>query len=240
MNLHPDVFQADGGQRAEVNFGSDGASLTVKGSCIGTIEALGQHKLSEQQGEYQGLLALCSDFQEARSKTGCVLLSELIRFCKNLTRGRILEDVEILADQPEEDALKIILALFFLWDPEQYIRPSTIISENLAEISPLWSNEKLEKWGSLILKDLKRVFDPRRFFICENGLQGSASHQASIGCKIYILFGCQTPIVLRPVSGLGEHDVPLTFEIVGDAYIDGYMNGKVMQENRVMEEFVIV
>jgi hypothetical protein len=113
------------------------------------------------------------------------------------------------------------------------------MSEILAGISPLWNNEKLEKWGSLILKDLKRVLDPRRFFICDNGLQGSAFHQASIGCKVCILFGCQTPVVLRPVSALIEHGVPFIFEIIGDAYVDGYMNGEVMHGNRLVEEFVI-
>ncbi len=96
-----------------MKFCSNGASLNVKGFCIGNIETLGQHKISEQQGEYQGLLALCSDFHQARLKTGCVLLSELIGFCKNFTCARILEDVEILANPPEEVALKIILGLFF-------------------------------------------------------------------------------------------------------------------------------
>jgi hypothetical protein len=81
-----------------VNKGSDGASLTVKGFCIGTIKALGRHTASEHKGEIQGLLALCSDFHQARPKAGCVLLSELIGFCKNFTCASILEDVDILAD----------------------------------------------------------------------------------------------------------------------------------------------
>jgi hypothetical protein len=89
------------------------------------------------------------------------------------------------------------------------------------------------------LKDLKIVLDLRRFFICENGLQGSAFYEASTGCKICILFACQTSIVLRPGSSLGEHGVPLTFEVIGDAYVDGYMNGEVIHWNRVVEEFVI-
>ena len=41
------------------------------------------------------------------------------------------------------------------------------------------------------------------------------------GDLIAIIFGCSTPIIIRPK---GEY-----FQVIGEAYVHGFMNGEAMQ-----------
>lgn len=82
-------------------------------------------------------------------------------------------------------------------------------------------------------KDVYSCFDRaskgRRFMTTEAGYMGWApdnmygndEDQTRIGDLIAIVFGCSTPIVIRPY---GEH-----FQVVGDAYIQGLMDGEAIE-----------
>lgn len=74
-----------------------------------------------------------------------------------------------------------------------------------------------------------RTCQKRRFMLTSNGylgwapdnIFGSPRDQTMKGDLIAILFGCSTPIVIRPH---GEH-----FKVVGEAYVQGLMEGEGMK-----------
>lgn len=59
----------------------------------------------------------------------------------------------------------------------------------------------------------------------DSGLLGTAPRQARKGDLIYVLLGCSIPLVLRPVKTKIN-----TFELIGECYVDGYMNGEVFDD----------
>jgi hypothetical protein len=60
----------------------------------------------------------------------------------------------------------------------------------------------------------------KRLVILKNNLLGFAPQQTEVGDKIVVLLGCNFPVVLREV---GEH-----WELIGEIYVDGIMNGEAM------------
>jgi hypothetical protein len=73
-----------------------------------------------------------------------------------------------------------------------------------------------------------RTCQKRRFMLTKNGymgwvpdnVHGSGHDQTLKGDLIAILFGCSTPIVIRPH---GEH-----FQVIGEAYVQGVMDGEAV------------
>jgi hypothetical protein len=96
--------------------------------------------------------------------------------------------------------------------------------------------------GEVIFNDLEAIMASRRFFVCRNGLQGSGFGECSVGCKVCILFGCASPVILKPM-GLNENGDE-KFVVIGDAYIDGYMHGEALieldQQKLELKKFVLI
>jgi hypothetical protein len=63
----------------------------------------------------------------------------------------------------------------------------------------------------------------RRLMVTSEGLVGMAPCRGRPGDAVVVLFGCSIPLVLRKV-GTRE-----AWQVVGEAYVDGYMNGEVGQ-----------
>lgn len=61
----------------------------------------------------------------------------------------------------------------------------------------------------------------RIFFITENGFVGLAPRAARRGDQLYVLLGCQSPMLLRP-----EEDC--RFSVVGECYAHGLMDGEAL------------
>ncbi|KAH7336557.1 heterokaryon incompatibility protein-domain-containing protein [Rhexocercosporidium sp. MPI-PUGE-AT-0058] len=66
----------------------------------------------------------------------------------------------------------------------------------------------------------------RKFAVMESGGFCLVSGKAKKGDGMAVLVGCDFPVVLRGRKGGGEDDVVL----VGEAYVQGYMEGKAMEE----------
>jgi hypothetical protein len=69
----------------------------------------------------------------------------------------------------------------------------------------------------------------RRFMLTTKGHFGWAPddaydyrevNQARVGDLIAIIYGCSTPLVIRPCGG--------QFQIVGEAYVEGFMDGEAV------------
>ena len=58
-----------------------------------------------------------------------------------------------------------------------------------------------------------------------DNIYGSEEDQTRKGDLIGIIFGCSTPIVIRPHGKL--------FKVVGEAYVQGLMDGEAMEVSRV-------
>ncbi|KAH8810070.1 heterokaryon incompatibility protein-domain-containing protein [Hyaloscypha sp. PMI_1271] len=63
----------------------------------------------------------------------------------------------------------------------------------------------------------------RKFLITGNGYLGWAPNTSKKGDIIAVLFGCTTPMVLRPIADK-------RYEVVGEAYVHGFMEGKAMDD----------
>jgi hypothetical protein len=77
---------------------------------------------------------------------------------------------------------------------------------------------------------IDRTIKERRFMLTNNGLLGWApdnaydrntDNQTQVGDLVAIIFGCSTPLVIRRS---GEQ-----FQVVGEAYVEGAMNGEAVQ-----------
>jgi hypothetical protein len=77
--------------------------------------------------------------------------------------------------------------------------------------------------GAGIVVDLSKAMSGRKFFIFA-GLMGMAPAEAQAGDAICILLGCSCPVMLRPYNH-GEF-----YTLIGEAYMEGYMTGKGMDE----------
>ncbi|KAK1829991.1 heterokaryon incompatibility protein-domain-containing protein [Podospora conica] len=78
----------------------------------------------------------------------------------------------------------------------------------------------------------------RRLMVTDTGLVGMAPKRAQKGDVVCVLLGCSIPLVLRPSPG------GATFTLVGECYLDGYMNGEILQgvggQRRETREFRII
>ncbi len=65
----------------------------------------------------------------------------------------------------------------------------------------------------------------KRLMVTNTGLLGMAPPNATKGDCICILLGCSIPLILRPVGPNKG-----SYRLVGECYVDGYMNGEVFRE----------
>ncbi|KAH8767593.1 heterokaryon incompatibility protein-domain-containing protein [Hyaloscypha finlandica] len=237
-----DKFYAAGTSKASTVIESDGA-LLAKGFCLGDISFAGPNTIRNTDRRKEKVFALCDDFHRSRSILGHkkVSLEKLLRLCKNFTCGRIPEEPQVLMRELKEDTQRIILGLLAFLDPKPGVPLGRDLARLAAELLEKSNRSDVERLGQSVLRDLVSIVEFRRFFVCSNGLQGSAYEDAIVGCKVCILFGCATPVVLKPVGNLW---VRTSFNVLGDAYVDGYMNGEGMKEleqgQYQLTEFVII
>jgi hypothetical protein len=62
----------------------------------------------------------------------------------------------------------------------------------------------------------------RRLIVSKKGLVGMAPLQSEKDDLICILYGCSVPVLLRQKGPTNE------YELVGECYVDGYMNGQIL------------
>lgn len=76
-----------------------------------------------------------------------------------------------------------------------------------------------------VLQDLcLRPMTGRRFFMTRSGLLGMGSGNLEVGDEVSVPLGSKTPVIVRQ-EGDG-----CDYRFVGDAYVDGYMNGKAIHD----------
>ena len=89
-----------------------------------------------------------------------------------------------------------------------------------------------EEQAPVKTNDRRRILDDacchrmmsRCFFITEEGLMGMGTGFMDEGDRVCVPFGSRTPVLLRQEGNDEE------YRFVGDAYVDGYMDGKAIEE----------
>ena len=89
------------------------------------------------------------------------------------------------------------------------------------------------KTPSLIVEFLKRVqgivWDKLFIRSDERSLFGLGPKRTHLGDLICVLFGCSVPVILRPQMNSSGFDI-MHYEIVGEAYIHGMMDGEAISK----------
>lgn len=83
--------------------------------------------------------------------------------------------------------------------------------------------ENKRKYGSYI----QRIYDScahRSLLVTYRGYMGLAPWNAQIGDKVAILYGGETPFILRNVKGTED------FSLIGEAFVYGLMDGEGMTD----------
>ena len=75
----------------------------------------------------------------------------------------------------------------------------------------------------------------RRPFLCRDGRIGVGPGDTAIGDKVVVLSGCGVPFILRPAQSGYE-----CYQLLGEAYVHGIMDGEFVQEPRPYQMFNLV
>lgn len=74
-----------------------------------------------------------------------------------------------------------------------------------------------------------------RLMVSRNGCTGMAAEKAMKGDLVCVLFGCSVPVLLR------KSDDKDSFKLIGECFLDGYMDGSALQWSELPErEFLIL
>lgn len=101
-----------------------------------------------------------------------------------------------------------------------------------------------QEWAKPLVKQLEpiaskfeRLYIPlwtgRSFCITDKGYMGWVPESTTIGDQICVLHGCRVPFILRPISS-GR------YEVVGDAYIHGRMDGEPFYDPDICDEEILI
>ena len=94
----------------------------------------------------------------------------------------------------------------------------------------LWKEVEPKKIDAVHLRDAlmqrDRINLGRRLFTTGRGYVGIAHEDVERTDAVAILLGCSTPMVLRPVHG--DSSGPRRWNVVGECYLHGIMNGEAM------------
>ncbi|TVY13033.1 Heterokaryon incompatibility protein 6, OR allele [Lachnellula arida] len=107
-------------------------------------------------------------------------------------------------------------------------------NQNEIDIEEL-DDERSDKEQRAVIINASITMNRRRLFISQTDILGLCPWNATVGDVICVLLGCRFPVILRPVEG--------KYRLVGEAYVDGLMNGEAMallEKGRYkLEEFEI-
>lgn len=145
-------------------------------------------------------------------------------FARTITAGKLKGEGFIQA--MSEDSQNLFYKIF-----SQYMKRLFSLSRGGADQDPRHSP------GSRLIEDtVNNTSQMRRVFLTQNGSFGLGPYCLRTGDIVAVLYGGVTPFILRPHGD--------RYLFMGQAYIDGIMNGQVMEEmqagNLQEQEFCIV
>ena len=104
-----------------------------------------------------------------------------------------------------------------------------------------------EWWNDSFILDVHRTTRLRRLFITSplsKGLMGLVHGKAEVGDQIWIIPGANVPVILRACSSIADGSQGCsnlqTFELIGDAFVFGIMDGEAVQEDWFRPEQIVL
>ena len=104
-----------------------------------------------------------------------------------------------------------------------------------------------EWWNDSFILDVHRTTRLRRLCITSplsKGLMGLVHGKTEVSDQVWILPGANVPVILRPCSSIadGSQGCPnlQTFELIGDAFVFGIMDGEAVQEDWFRPEQIVL
>jgi hypothetical protein len=228
LHHHEPPFTAAGNTLADVRFLNDGYVLKAKGIAIDAIRTVGmpyKKRGRRPPGEVAPALEVFHDWWNIFVATHSSSLSSQARFARAISCGSWdfdyedeytakLEAIFALSDQLLSDSDMLRL------DPPS--RSSTMASSVTSlleeEEEMLGSDEEKTRLSAVLEAGL--TMNRRRFFLSSSGLVGLAPWNAADGDVVCVLLGCRSPVVLRRQE---DHYI-----LIGEAYLDEYMNGEAI------------
>jgi hypothetical protein len=242
----PDTtYSAASGRPAEFSFLGD-RLLICKGFVFDAIAGLGARGSSYWEWETKSIVQFPSSWRSAyggRDKTAEA-------FCKALLLGRMSggmapesrhkaiftlpKQFDVARPQFERREWRWMASqdgYYFRWQRWREAHDHMQLGETklgnyFSDIIPDGVEEKdyAEVYGAV-----DRTTKGRRFILTSKGylgwapdnIYGNDSEQTRLADLICIVFGCSTPLVIRPQNG--------QFQVVGEAYIEGFMDGEAMR-----------
>ncbi|KAE9371102.1 HET-domain-containing protein [Stipitochalara longipes BDJ] len=107
-------------------------------------------------------------------------------------------------------------------------------------LSQVWiQNTWLLPYG----KAIRDVCGGRKFMVTKMGRIGVVPPETRVGDEVRIVMGAQTPFVMRPIEGSDEDYREKCFELVGECYLHGMMDGELVTEEnlaKILTESIIL
>jgi Heterokaryon incompatibility protein (HET) len=256
---HTGFFHAAGDTSASIIPSHDDGILICEGICIDTLDGLGHCLLekskSAQQSHPENAASIYGDGDATFSAIWRSLISDVRYFANSsferapevmghlfIKKCRKWENVFLNKDSLEYQPEKVIhpdISIFEVW--YHHNRNLTIAGRSIRE----WAFERLDAAQAddkdIILnasfeRTMKKKIYGRRLITTEMGYIGLAPIASRRGDKVCVLFGCSTPVILRPLVD-GE------YKFVGECYVHGIMEGEAMgkleKEEIVQQQFAL-
>jgi Heterokaryon incompatibility protein (HET) len=244
LNRHYSYFRAAGHTAAAVQVALRDKVLVCEGIFVDTLDGLG-HSMSDTSGNAQGCHAhnatsIYSNDEATFSAIWRSLIGDAAypdpKFSKASPRvmGRVFaqkckisEKVLLVKDRPQRESEEEIHPAnntFILWYQKNRrlrIAGRSIRKWAIAHFEPDQDDDtdKMQKYAfeQWMMKWMYR----RKLITTETGYIGLAPVFSSRGDKVCVLFGCSTPVILRPLPD-GY------YQFVGECYVHGLMHGEAI------------
>jgi hypothetical protein len=229
----------------------EGLNLVVRGFVLDTIDGLGGIEKIGLVQPSESLMESTEDSDMSNEWTlDCVC--SVLRCLILGRRDRYLQD-SIIPDEFMEDFLKFCFRAiqnkqseipqgFGTWfDHNRRFRIRGYPLESIIHYAALDKKRILDDENRISVLDIQvintfsaRFHDAvvkisRRLMVGKKGFLGMAPEISQAGDIVCILFGCSVPVVLRKTAGETK------FEFIGECFVDGYMSGETVSDDRFQE-----
>lgn len=105
----------------------------------------------------------------------------------------------------------------------------------------IWPLSEDETEAHHFLERVSNCAYERRFCITKQGFMGMVPPKTETGDVVSIIFGCQTPYILRGIrdKAPGARSASNTYRLIGECYMHGMMDGEMMETPRGSEEILL-
>jgi Heterokaryon incompatibility protein (HET) len=138
-----------------------------------------------------------------------------------------------------ENEIHPVIVNFALWYQQNrlmHVAGRSIREWAMGNFEPGQDDDTDKKLGYYFEQWMKKWIQKRNFIRTATGYIGLAPELSSRGDKVCVLFGCSTPVILRPLAD-GY------YQFIGECYIHGIMDGEAIEaferEELVKQEFAL-